>query len=114
MKQKDISQQLGNLINQTAGVYTTVQEGDGGDFYLWKDGQLTGNISNFSANGSENEYGWIEDMYVLDGEIYMGGFLSSGYDNSHAVIWHMKDCSSEADCIKLAAGEAERGRFYFG
>ena len=103
------------LFVDATGVYTTVQEGDGGDFYLWKDGQLTGNISNFSGNGSENEYGWIEDMYVLDGEIYMGGFLNSGNGNSpHAVIWHMTDCSSEADCIKLAAGEAERGRFYFG
>jgi hypothetical protein len=28
MKQKDISQQLGNLINQTAGVYTTVPADD--------------------------------------------------------------------------------------
>jgi hypothetical protein len=28
MKQKDISQQLGNLINQTAGVYTTVPVDD--------------------------------------------------------------------------------------
>lgn len=54
-----------------------------------------------------------EDMFVLDGEIYMGGFLNSGNGNSpHAVIWHMTDCSSEADCILLVAGEAERGYPY--
>ena len=106
----DKSSSVGGLFVDETGVYVAVTTKDA-DIYLWKDGALTD-----VTPGNDYTWVYVEDVYVLDGTVYFGGFKDTAdMQQCGPAIWRFEPGMSSAECTLLRGNSSgERGRFYFG